>query len=142
MRGEITVQVNVVIGKEPVNAAVLAEVRPRRGVFAGGAFPARNNACHKLVAEFHGFSGGIGFDVLAEFDDLAGPLVSENDRTQSERIALVFMAVGSADAAAFHLDENLVVVDFRNWVFSEFKFTGFYEIREFCHFCHFCSPVR
>ena len=141
MSGEITVQVNIVVGEKPVNAAVFAEIRAGRRILTCGTFAAGDDACHKFVAELYRLAGGIGLHIPAELDDLAGTFVPENNRAESERVAFVFMSVGTAYAAAFHSDENLVIIDFRDGIFSEFKFTGFDEIREFCHFSHFYSPV-
>ena len=75
-------------------------------------------------------------DVLAEHFDHARTFMTEHHRAETERIAFVFMAVGTADAAPFHLDQHLIVADRRNREFLDFKFAGSDQHRSFRHLCH------
>jgi hypothetical protein len=136
MAGEISVEVDIVIGKESVNAAVFAEVGFGRGIFTGRALAAGDDTGNDFVTDGDGFTGGVGFDIFTDFDDFAAALMSEDDRTEVEWITFVFVTVGTAYAAALNFDEDLIVIDFGDGEFAEFKFTGFDEVRQFCHFSH------
>lgn len=94
-----------------------------------------------LSPSFTGLPAESVFTFLPSLMISPEPSCPRTTGAESERVAFVFMSVGAAYAAAFHSDENLVIIDFRDGIFSEFKFTGFDEIREFCHFSHFYSPV-
>ena len=141
---EVAVEVHFVIREESVNADVFAEACACGSVLAGGAVSAGNDAGDDLVAEPDSASLGVCLDVLADLDDFAGTFVSENNAfcAEPERVALVLMSIGAADAAAFDFDEHFIIVDFRNRVFAEFEFAGFDQHCNCCHFSHFINSSK
>ena len=134
--GIVAVQVGIVVREQAVHAAMLAEVGARRSILAGAALAARDHAGHDPVADLDRKTGGVMGDVLAEHFDHARTFMTEHHRAETERIAFIFMAVGAADAAPFHLDQHLIVADRRNREFLDFKFAGSDQHRSFRHLCH------
>ena len=130
---------HIVIREQPVNSAVFAETRACRRVLAGGAFAAGNDAGDNFVAELHFTSLRVGFYVFADLDDFTGTFVTENDAfcAEPERIALVFVSIGSADAASFNLDQHFIITDRGDRILPEFKFAGFDQHCNSCCFSHF-----
>ena len=126
----------VVIREKAVDAAVFAEVRAGRGIPAGIAVAARNHAGHDLVAELDRDAGGVLRDIFAELDDLAGTFMAEDDRAEVERVALVLMPVGTADAAPFDLDQHFIIADRRNRELPHFEFARSDQNGSFGSFFH------
>ena len=88
-------------------------------IFAGVAYAAGFEAGDDFIAHFERFAGIVGFDVFAEFYDDTRALVTQLDGNIAERIALVFVHVGAADAAALDFDENFVVIDLGDLLFDD-----------------------
>ena len=102
-------RLRVVVGNESENALFVAEVGVCGMIAADVAFAAADDAGDELVAHFDGIARRVRLDVFAERDDLARALVSERYGNNPERIALPLVHVRTADAAALHLYENIVV---------------------------------
>ena len=60
--------------------------------------------------------------------------MTENGGAETEGVALVFMSVRTADAAAFHLHQHFVVADFGDRVFAQFKLARFHQNGGLCFF--------
>ena len=121
---EVAVQVNVVVRHQAVHAHVFAQVGAGRGVQAGVAGAAGNDAGDDLVPQFHGISRRIPGDVFPHRDDFPGAFMAEHHGAEAEGVAVVLMAVRTANAAGFHLDQHFVVADGGNGVFTDFKCLG------------------
>ena len=89
---------------------------------ADAAFAAAGDGGDDFVADFQRVPLGVHFDVFAEGEDFAGAFVAEHDGRESERVALPFVHVGAAHAAAFDFDEDFVVADRRDRVFAHLNF--------------------
>ena len=111
---EPAVQVVLRTGQETEDLAAVAELRDLRMELARVALAARLETRHDLVADLERLAREVRLHVLAERDDLARALVAELDRAELEGIALVFVDVCAADAAALDLDEDLVRADSGN----------------------------
>jgi hypothetical protein len=108
---EPAVQVGLVVGHQAVDAQLVAEVRHLRVDPAGVALAAAEHGADDLVAHLHGQPRRVGDHVLTQGHDLAGALVSQDDRGEPEGIPLVLVHVGPADARALDPDQHLVVRD-------------------------------
>ena len=82
----------------------------------------------------NGIARRIAFDIFAEVDDLARALVPERDGNDPEGIALPFVHVGSAYAAALDFDENVVVVERGNGILFDLDMFGGRERGDLCGF--------
>ena len=133
---EIAVEMDIVIRIQTVDAGFFAHIRSGGRVAAGITFTAGNDAGDDLIADTHGQTGEIGLDIFTDLDDGTGSFVTKHGGADAEGIAFVFVTIGAADAAAFHLDQHFIVADFRNGITFQFKFTGFHEDRHFCSFRH------
>ena len=89
----------------------------------------KDHTGHDLVSDMKVFARTVFLYVLSHLDDLAGPFMSERYRDQTERVAFKFMRIRSADAAAFHLDQNVVIADLRHGKLFYFKFFQFCQHR-------------
>ena len=134
--GIVAVEMNLVIGKEPVDTAMFTEIGTGGCVLAGAAMSAGNHAGDDLVADLDRHTGGIVGDILSEHLDGTGPLMTEHHRAESEGIALVFVAVSAADAAPLDLDQHLIIADRRNRKLFDFELAGSDQHRSLRHFRH------
>ena len=124
--GEPSVEVDVIVREQAVHvraAHVLFVQIEHRDV--GIVF--KDHAGDDLVAELEVFARAVFLDVLTHLDDLARPFMAENDRDQVERIALEFMCIGAANAAAFHFYEDIVIPDLGQRIFADLVFFLFDE---------------
>ena len=55
----------------------------------------KDHTCNNLIADLQRFARAVSLYVLAHLDDLAGSLVTERYRNQSERILFEFMGICS-----------------------------------------------
>ena len=72
-----------------------------------------------LVANYKRFARAVLFHVFPHFNDFACALMTENQWNQTERVTFKLMCIRTADAAPFHLDQNIVVSQFRDGIFLD-----------------------
>ena len=108
---EPAVQVVLRAGQQTEDLAAVAQFHDLGVELARVARAARLETGHDLVADLERLAREVRLHVLAEGDDLAGALMAELHGAEPKGIALVLVDVRAADAAPFHLDENLVVAD-------------------------------
>ena len=140
---EPAVEIVPFAGKETEYLAIVAELHDLGVELARVARAAGLKARHDLVTDLERLAREVGGDVLAESDDFARAFMAELNGADAEGIALVFMHVSAAYAAAFHLDENLVIANGRKVDFDDFHLPRFLENRNLALSwnAHFASPV-
>ena len=74
----------------------------------------KDHTCNNLIADLQRFACAVSLYVLAHLDDLAGSLVTERYRNQSERIFFEFMGICSTDTASIYFNEDISVPHFRD----------------------------
>ena len=117
---EPSVHVDVVVGEKPVHVRV-THVFAVEVVHRDLRVVLEDHAGDHLVPDVQVLSRAVLLHVLSHRDDLAGALVSEGDRNQSEGISLELMRVGAADAAALDLHQDVPVAKGRNGIFLYVK---------------------
>ena len=124
-----TVEMYVVIGKKAVNVSaayvLLVEV-----VHGDIGVILEDHAGNNLIADREGLARAVLGYVFTHFNDLTCAFVTESNGDKTEGIALVFVRVGTANAAAFHFNENVIVADFGHGVLFDFNF---FESCEHCN---------
>src|SRR5699024_6881345 len=79
----------------------------------------KDHTCNDFVADLQRFARAVCLYVPAHLDDLAGSLVSERYRDQSERVSLELMGICPADTASFYFYEDISVSHFRDREFLD-----------------------
>ena len=111
--GAVTLVGTSLITDQAENALIGAEVGAAGGHAAVVAVAAGDDRGNDLVANTDGLAGGVLDDVLTAVDHLAGALVAENHGHKAEGIHLPLVNVGTADACALDLDEDVVLAQLR-----------------------------
>ena len=106
------------------NALIGAQVGAAGGHAAVVAVAAGDNGGNDLIAHTDGVAGGVLDDVLTAVDHLAGALVAENHGHKAEGIHLPLVYVGTADACALDLDEDVVLAQLRQGNFLDLDLLG------------------
>jgi hypothetical protein len=104
----------VVVVDKTEYALLVAEVGVGGLVTANVAVTAADNRGYDLVANLDRLACSVSLNVLTESDDLARALVTESYRNESEGIRAPLVYVGTANATALYLDENVVILKLRN----------------------------
>ena len=95
-----------VVFDKTVNTEAFAEVGKLGETTAVITLAAEKNGGNNLISNLDGVALGIGGNAFADCYNLTCSFVTENDFLISEGIVTIFVNVGSADAAAFNLNED------------------------------------
>ena len=79
------------------------------------------HTCNNLVANLKVLTGAVFLNIFTHLYNLTCTLMSECNRDKTEWISLKFVCVCTANSAAFNLNENIVIADYRHRIFLEFK---------------------
>ena len=121
---EPAVEFNVVIRKKSVyvSAAYIFLVQVKhcdiRIIF-------KDHTGNNLVTNLNRFSSCIYFNIFTHCNDLTCSLMSESYRDQIKRISLEFMCICTADTASLYFNQDVIISDWRNRVFFQFKMLFF-----------------
>ncbi len=74
-----------------------------------------------ILSPSAGISGGVFSDIPAHGDDFPVPSWPRTTGQRPKGSRVVFVAVRSANAAGFHLDQHFIVSDGGNGIFTDFK---------------------
>ena len=129
---EPAVELHIVIRKKSVNVSA-AHVLLVQVKHCDLRIILEDHTGNNLVADLHRLAGCVDLNVLTHCNDLAGSFMSQNYRNQAEGIVFVFVSIGSADAAAFNLNQDIVVSNFRKGILLQF------EVLLLCHHRNSCG---
>ena len=127
--GEPAVEVNVIVGKKTVYVCA-ADVLFVKVIHGDVGIVLEDHTSNNLITDGKGLACAVLLYVLTHLDDLACAFMTEGNGDKTKGVTLKFMRVSTANAAAFDLDENVIVADFGNGVFLDFKF---FELCEHCN---------
>ncbi len=114
--GKPAVQMNIVIGKQSVyirapHVLLVQVVHGNIGIVL------KDHTGHYLIPDFQVFARAVLFNVLTHLYDFAGSFMPQGNGNQAERISLELMGIGTADAAALYLYQNVVIANLRHGKF-------------------------
>ena len=99
---------DIVVGKQAVYVRA-AHVLSVQVIHGDVRIVLEDHAGHDLVAHLQILSGAVLLHILTHLHDLAGSLMAQRHGNQAEGILFELMGIRSADAAALHLYQHVVV---------------------------------
>ena len=85
-----------------------------------------------LITDLQIFSCRIFLHIFTHFNDFTGSFMSKSYRNQSKRVSFKFMSICTAYTTAFYSYQNIIIANFRHWIFFYIK------VFQSCQHSHMC----